>query len=322
MTKEKILDAFYEKKGQLLSGAQLADDFGVSRNAIWKAVAALKEDGYLINSIANKGYMFLGHEDSILSSSMIKRNLSTKIVGRDLKVFDSLSSTNSHMQNQSGMKNGAVIAANEQEYGRGRKNSFFDSPKGTGIYMSIFLKPTLLYNHLSLLTLRIGLIVALSIAEEVDADVRIKWPNDIVVSGKKVCGILTNCGIEAESGMLEYAIVGIGIHVNETSFEKNSSNASLKEIAGHDINRHLLMANILSKIDDDFSNLTDEEFDAVLLEKLNSKLCYKGKVVKVIVDNYNLKGILMGVNAKGALMLKTEDGSIVYATSGEIVEPV
>jgi len=320
MTKEKILDMFYENKGQLLSGAQLAKDLGVSRNAVWKAVSSLKEDGYRIDSVRNKGYMFLEHDDTLLSASMIKRNLSSKIVGRDLKVFDSLTSTNGYMQNQTGMKNGAVVIANEQENGRGRKNSFFDSPKGTGIYMSVFLKLSLLLDRISLLTLRIGWIVAECIAKNVDADVKIRWPNDILIGDKKVCGIMTNCGIEAESGMLEYAIVGIGIHVNDSSFGKDSFNTSLKEIAGHAVDRHLLIAQILTEIDKALPNLSDEEFDSIFLERLNSRLCYKGEEVAVVAENRCLQGKLMGVSADGALVLEREDGSMMTAKSGEIAK--
>ena len=209
--KDEVLKELENNKGDYISGGQLADNLGVSRNSVWKAIKALEKSGYEINAIPNKGYC-LAEKNDILSSYSIKQHLKNPHL--DISVFSSVTSTNTILKEmaEQGAKEGTVIIAEEQTAGRGRTGKQFYSPKGTGIYISILLRPDIPAEESLFLTTSAAVATARAIEDVSDKRALIKWVNDIYLEDKKTCGILTEGAFNVETGKLDYAIVGIGIN--------------------------------------------------------------------------------------------------------------
>lgn len=212
-TKERVLRALEAREGAHVSGAQLARELGVTRNSVWKAVNALRREGYHIDATTNRGYA-LSHEDDLLSASGIRRFLPA-----DAPLFPavrkSLDSTNAEALRRAvdGAPEGTVIVAEEQTAGRGRRGRSFFSPAGTGIYLSILVRPALAAERAHLLTCSAAVAVAEAIEACAGVDASIKWVNDVYCRGKKVAGILTEGSFDLEGGVLQHAVVGIGVNV-------------------------------------------------------------------------------------------------------------
>lgn len=212
-TKERVLRALEAREGAHVSGAQLARELGVTRNSVWKAVNALRREGYHIDATTNRGYA-LSHEDDLFSASGIRRFLPA-----DAPLFPavrkSLDSTNAEALRRAvdGAPEGTVIVAEEQTAGRGRRGRSFFSPAGTGIYLSILVRPALAAERAHLLTCSAAVAVAEAIEACAGVDASIKWVNDVYCRGKKVAGILTEGSFDLEGGVLQHAVVGIGVNV-------------------------------------------------------------------------------------------------------------
>ena len=212
-TKERVLRALEAREGAHVSGAQLARELGVTRNSVWKAVNALRREGYHIDATTNRGYA-LSHEDDLLSASGIRRFLPA-----DAPLFPTvrkcLDSTNAEALRRAvdGAPEGTVIVAEEQTAGRGRRGRSFFSPAGTGIYLSILVRPALAAERAHLLTCSAAVAVAEAIEACAGVDASIKWVNDVYCRGKKVAGILTEGSFDLEGGVLQHAVVGIGVNV-------------------------------------------------------------------------------------------------------------
>jgi BirA family biotin operon repressor/biotin-[acetyl-CoA-carboxylase] ligase len=212
--KEQLLSVLENNRGENISGAELARKLSVSRNAVWKAVKSLQEVGYSITSALNKGYC-LSNENDIISVQSIAKYLNEDTKKLMLEVHKEVTSTNSILKEyaEKGEQEGKVIVAEKQSSGRGRMNRSFYSPEGTGIYLSILLKPNLTFQESLLITTTAAVAVAEAIEKVSGCEAKIKWVNDIYCKGKKVCGILTEASLDMESGALKYAVLGIGINV-------------------------------------------------------------------------------------------------------------
>ncbi len=208
--RDAILSELMNKRGQFLSGEQLAAELSVSRSAIWKAIGQLRSEGYPIEAATNRGYRLTGGD--VLSREGIHRYL--KDPDLDVHVYGSVGSTNTLLKAwaEDGCSEGTVAVAEEQSAGRGRRGRSFYSPKGTGIYLSILLRPEGTAEAALPITTTAAVAVAETIEEFSGKAAQIKWVNDVCLDGKKVCGILTEASVDVESGGLHYAIVGIGIN--------------------------------------------------------------------------------------------------------------
>ena len=215
-SRDKVLALLESEKGRFISGEEIASDLGISRTAVWKAVNNLKKDGYMIDSVTNRGYC-LSHGSDILSEAVLRGYL------RDcpplvLDVFDTVDSTNTVCLKRAsgGDRRTYAAVAGGQTRGRGRRGRSFFSPDGTGLYMSILLRPSGLSADEAV---KFTTIAAVAVSEAIEAvagkTASIKWVNDIYVSGRKACGILTEASFNPEDGTLDYAVVGIGINVYE-----------------------------------------------------------------------------------------------------------
>jgi BirA family biotin operon repressor/biotin-[acetyl-CoA-carboxylase] ligase len=237
--KDEILRLLKNNKDEFLSGEKIGEKLGVSRAAIWKYINVLKEEGYGIESVPKQGYRIVSVPD-VLTYEEIKEYLSTKFVGRNICYFDTISSTNMEAK-RIALKNpeGTVVISEEQAKGKGRLDRNWVSPPKKGIWMSMILKPETEPTKVAKITL-LGAAGVNKALEDMGIYSKIKWPNDIVIDGKKVCGILTE--MSCELNMINYVIMGIGINVNmdREDFSENLINkaTSLKIEQNKEINRN------------------------------------------------------------------------------------
>ncbi len=215
MTVQSHLQQLLEtNKSTFLSGEEIARRLGVSRNAVWKAIKALQAEGYPIEAVPNRGYCLLASSD-VLSESGIRQYLTGEAQALTLLIYDSVSSTNLVLREiaAKGAPEGTVVIAAHQSGGRGRKGRSFFSPEGTGVYVSLLLKPKIAPDDATLITTTAAVAVCEAVESLIDRKAGIKWVNDVFVDGKKVCGILTEGAFDMESGQFEYAVLGAGINV-------------------------------------------------------------------------------------------------------------
>jgi len=217
-------------KSVFLSGEEIARRLGVSRNAVWKAIKALQLGGYPIQAVPNRGYCLAASSD-VLSESGIRQYLTGDAQSLDLRVFDSVDSTNLVLRKlaNEGAPEGTVVIAAEQTGGRGRKGRSFYSPQGTGVYVSLLLKPKIAPDDATLITTTAAVAVCGAVEALSGEPASIKWVNDVFMRGKKICGILTEGSFDMESGQFEYAILGTGINVLEPD---GGFPAEIRDIAG------------------------------------------------------------------------------------------
>ena len=316
--KDEVLKELENNKGDYISGGQLADNLGVSRNSVWKAIKALEKSGYEINAIPNKGYC-LAEKNDILSSYSIKQHLKNPHL--DISVFSSVTSTNTILKEmaEQGAKEGTVIIAEEQTAGRGRTGKQFYSPKGTGIYISILLQPDIPAEESLFLTTSAAVATARAIEDVSDKRALIKWVNDIYLEDKKTCGILTEGAFNVETGKLDYAIVGIGINVciPDGGFPDN-----IKDIATaifdkqtDSINkRSILIANLLDYFMEYYKDFKSKSYVKEYIER--SMII--GKTITVIEGSKTSVAKAIDIDKNCRLKVQFEDGTTKWLSSGEV----
>ena len=314
--KDEVLKELENNKGDYISGGQLADNLGVSRNSVWKAIKALEKSGYEINAIPNKGYC-LAEKNDILSSYSIKQHLKNPHL--DISVFSSVTSTNTILKEmaEQGAKEGTVIIAEEQTAGRGRTGKQFYSPKGTGIYISILLRPDIPAEESLFLTTSAAVATARAIEDVSDKRALIKWVNDIYLEDKKTCGILTEGAFNVETGKLDYAIVGIGINVciPDGGFPDN-----IKDIATaifdkqtDSINkRSILIANLLDYFMEYYKDFKSKSYVKEYIER--SMII--GKTITVIEGSKTSVAKAIDIDKNCRLKVQFEDGTTKWLSSG------
>lgn len=247
MLKEDILYELETHRDIPISGQELADRFSVSRNAVWKVMKSLKEEGYSIISTRNKGYVLEGSSD-VLSKEGILAALDGEVPGLEVYLFQEVDSTNNEAKRMlaSGFAGNALLVAESQTMGRGRRGKSFYSPAGTGLYMSLILQTEELKGPLSMLTIVTACGVLRALQNEAGIDIKVKWVNDLFVGNKKAGGILSEAITDLESGKTEAVVIGIGINVTEAAFPEE-----LKEVATvlhTDIPRNCLIASIVKEL--------------------------------------------------------------------------
>lgn len=217
--KDKILEELERNSDVYISGQTLADRFGVSRNAVWKTINQIKEEGCKVASVNNKGYRLISKNDS-LSADKILDNMSDASLKLELKVFNSIDSTNNEAKRMTadGFRGNALIVANEQTKGRGRLGRSFYSPKNTGIYMSFLFSTNAKLSGAVLVTTAAAVAVVRAIESLTNIRPMIKWVNDIYIGNKKVCGILTEAVTDVETGSMQSIIIGIGVNISTEDF--------------------------------------------------------------------------------------------------------
>lgn len=314
---KKILDILLNAD-DFISGQEISEKLGVSRQAVWKSINALKEKGYEIQSVTNRGYRLVSSPD-YLNESSLKSLLHNKIIGKNLIVLDSVNSTNDYLKKlgNEGCDNGTVVAAREQTRGKGRLGRTWQSKKDDGIAFSVLLRPNVAPSEVSAITPLAGLAVCKAIREYTKLDCVIKWPNDIIIGRKKLVGILTE--MSAEFDAVEYVITGIGINVDHTSFPEEIAfkATSLLLETGRHIDKNEFLACVLEHLENEFvkNNL---ELTPTALSEYTDLCATVGRSVTFQRGTRRISGMAVGVSEHGELKVMMSDGTISLVNSGEV----
>lgn len=315
--KSEILTMLREADGYV-SGQDLCQKFGVSRTAIWKAINQLKEAGYEIEAVQNKGYHILSEPD-LMNEVKLQSIRKTKWMGQEIKYFESIDSTNVRAKQlaEEGYPNGTLVVADQQTAGRGRRGRAWESPKGNSIFMTFLLKPEISPNNASMITLVAALAIAKAISEITGEEAKIKWPNDIVVNGKKVCGILTE--MSAQFDYINHIVVGIGINVNTEQFPEEIEHmaTSLKLEYQKNFQRANIIESVLEHFEEEYEKYLETQDLSALVNDYNRLLVNKGNVVKVLDPKEPFEGKAMGITPTGELIVDTWE-SRKLVSSGEV----
>lgn len=324
MSRQTVLALLRSREGAFLSGEELSRRLGLSRTAVWKAVDALRREGYTIEARTGLGYRFTGAPD-VLTEPEIRCFLGpVDTVGRELCCFDEIDSTNTYAKGlaASGGRDGTVIVSNSQTAGRGRMDRSFQSPRDKGIYLSVLLRPELPPERLVPVTAMAGVAVCEAVERVCGVRPRLKWPNDPVLNGRKLCGILTELSLEAETGRLQSLVLGIGVNVLQTaedfSPEVRETATSLAQELGHPVSRPALAAAEIEALDRLYAALRSGDL-APYLAACRRDCVNLGKTVQLIApDGSRETAEAVDIAADFGLVVRTADGTEKTVRSGEV----
>ena len=315
--KTKILTLLRESN-DYISGQQLCEQFGVTRAAVWKAINQLKKEGYEIDAVQNRGYRLL--TAGIYGKNEIVSSLHTSWAGKEVKFLEAVDSTNALAKHASenGAPHGALFVADRQTAGRGRRGRAWDSPAGVNIYFSLICKPDFLPNKASMLTLVMAHAVAKAIRTVTGLEAMIKWPNDIVVQGKKVCGILTE--MSAEQDYIHYVVIGVGINVGKQEFDGDiiEKATSLEQEGDKPVDRSKLLVNIMEQFEIDYQCFLEHQNLSALVDSYQSMLINQEKEVRVLDPKGEWEGIAKGITQTGELIVLDQAGNEIEVYAGEV----
>ena len=322
MLDEKILNILRHNKDSHVSGEELCKLADISRAAIWKHVEKLREEGYEIEATPHLGYKLIAIPD-ILIPSEIKWKLKAKIFGKEIISYKKVDSTNdaAYELAEKGVREGAVIFAEEQTKGRGRYGRRWISPPKSGIYMSCILRPHIAPNEIPRITLLAAVAVTKAIREITGLEALIKWPNDTMIEGRKLCGILTE--MKAEQDSVDFVVVGIGVNVSTPAKNLPKGASSLKDelrrrgvkIA---VSRTELAKRILEMFEEYYDILGKKGFEPII-DAWKDLTAMLGARVKVTLPNRNFEGQAHDINPDGALVVRLDSGVLEKVSSGDVV---
>lgn len=317
-TKTKILKVLRATDGYI-SGQELCGQLGISRTAVWKYMKQLKEEGYEIQAVQNKGYCLVEAPD-VLGESEIKSRMNTRWVGREVYFYEEIDSTNTQAKRlaEEGAPSGTLVVSDCQLKGKGRRGRAWESPKGSAIYMTLMIRPQILPEHASMLTLVMGLSAVQAIRNVLNLETSIKWPNDVVLNKKKLVGILTEMNTQMD--YIEYLVIGIGINVNMQHFpqELEDKATSLQMELGHPVNRAELVAETMRCFEKNYEIFEKTQDLSGMVDSYQQVLANYNQPVRVLEPGNEYSGIARGINAKGELLVEREDGSVEKVYSGEV----
>lgn len=300
---ERILERLMA--GGTVSGQAVSAELGVTRAAIWKQIEQLRALGFVIESQGKQGYRLVSCPDSLMAP-VIAKELQTRWAGRRIVYLPTVDSTNRYARRLAaeGAEHGTLVVADEQTAGRGRRGRGWISPAGEGVFMSLILRPQRHPSEVAMLSMQTALAVALAIARTTGLDARIKWPNDIVCGGRKVCGMLLE--MNADEQTVHDVVAGVGINVHQTAFapEIAQSASSLDLLCGERVSRAALVRAFLEAF---------EETDVLMAENrlmvgYRERSATLGQRVQVIAATGSFTGTALAVTDSGSLIVEDEEG--------------
>ena len=307
------------EKGSYLSGQELSQQLHVSRTAVWKVINQLREEGYAIEAVRNRGYYLVESAD-VLTEAEIKSCMKSQWMGREVEFLQETDSTNTEARRlaEKGAKDGTLVVAEYQTAGKGRRGRSWTSPSGTGIWMSLVLRPGLEPACAPMITLLTGLAVSAGIEDYCGLKSQIKWPNDLTLEGKKICGILTEMSADME--MIRYVVVGIGINVNIEAFPEEIAYkaTSLYLESGKKIKRSGMIACIMKRMEEYYERFLDTADLSCMRKEYEDRLVNMGRKVLVLAPKGEYQGVCLGINDDGELLVEREDGTVSRVMSGEV----
>lgn len=315
--KSQVLYTLAQARGAVVSGACMAEKLKVSRNAVWKAIKALEEEGFAVESLPSSGYR-LSEENNRLSEEIISAELETKALGRKIIVLDETDSTNNYAKklSASGAEHGTAVIADCQSAGKGRLGRSFVSPKGTGIYMSVIIRPDFSMETARLITSCVACASAEAVESLCKAETNIKWVNDLYMNGRKICGILTEASLSMETKALDYAVIGIGVNMlgkNVFDDELSAIATTIEAETDVKISRNSLCAQILNKLEEHLGKIEERDF----LSEYRRREILTGNIITAKVGEVSLTGKALGIDDNAELIVQLDDGSVKKLSSGE-----
>ncbi len=316
--KEKILNILLDNKGDYVSGEDIANSLQISRNAVWKSISKLKEEGISILSSKKLGYMLPSDLD-ILSKEEISNALIDELKCTEIHLLNTVDSTNDYakMLAKQDAPEYTLVVADTQTHGKGRMGRVFSSPSGTGIYMSFILRPKTSLETAQLITSCVAVAISKAIDTLCNCSSKIKWVNDIFLNDKKISGTLTEGAINFENGSFEYAIVGIGINVrsvkNIFDGELSSIATSIEDETGLKISRSRLIAEVFNNVYLQLQSIDEKSF----IKEYKKRSLIVGKDVIVSENGQEVFAKAIGIDKTAGLIVQFEDGSTKVLNSGE-----
>lgn len=316
--KKEILNFLKQQPG-FVSGQTLCEQLGVSRTAIWKCINALKKEGYEIESVTRKGYRLL-QSPEILTEEVLREYLTEEEWPGPIFYHASIDSTNEEAKRQAaqGAQTGTLYVADYQAAGRGRRGKNWNSSKGEDIFFTILLRPELPVECASMLTL-IAALAAAAVSEKYSEEpCQIKWPNDILLHEKKICGILTE--MEVEMGEISYVIIGIGFNINRKKFSPEIENmaTSIYRETGKTIKRAAFLADFIREFQKRYRVFLKEKTLTSFVKEYQDRLINIGREVRIFYKKEEHIRTALGINERGELLVQDREGHIETIFSGEV----
>lgn len=330
-TSQKVLKLLKEAGGEYVSGEKIAQQLGVTRCSVWKAVLQLKKEGNMIYSVTNKGYC-LSFSPELISADGIKANLPREFAGVDIKLIDSTGSTNAVLRTlaDEGAPSGTVVIAREQTAGRGRQGKSFASARDCGIYMSLLIRPAMDASDVSFVTTLAGVAFCKAISASTALRPMIKWTNDIVYGDKKVGGILTELTMNMESGRPAYCIVGVGINTvtppGGYDADIRGVAGSIEELSGKAPEPNVLAASLIERFYAAYFGSAQVRFgqsDAVewqrgyIVDEARELSAVIGQEVEVVTAKESFRGTAIDISDNGSLLVSS-NGEFKEFRFGEV----
>jgi len=320
-TLESILRALRGAGDQGVSGTQVSSALGISRTAIWSHIQELRQLGYDIEATSHRGYRLLSVPDSLLGEDLMSQLPQERLIGRSITIYRETASTNLLVDQRAmhGESEGWVVFAESQTRGRGRLGRSWVSPAGKGLWFSVLLRPPLRPPEMTQLTVISATALSRAIRQVTGLQPEIKWPNDILIQGKKVAGVLTE--MSAETDRVSHAALGIGINVNleasDFPSELQPVATSLQIEKGEPIHRSTLAVALLKALDEDYARICQGSFQEVAREWADQCITL-GKRVRIHQLDHSYLGVAESIDPEGALMIRTEHGELERVTGGDV----
>lgn len=316
--KSKILNILKMKKNEFVSGAEISETLQVSRQAVSKHINSLKKQGYQIESVSRKGHRYIEGEEMYNKAELLSE-LTTSSMGKELIFLDTVGSTNDYAKNIA-MKNHdkTVIITEEQTAGKGRLGRQWASERGSGVWMSIILKPDIVPSEAPKITQIAAAAMVDAIEKVMNEEILIKWPNDLIFKKRKVCGILTE--MSAELGEINYVVVGIGVNVNQTSFDDDiiDKAISLKDGKNKSISRKDIVLNFLCKFEQLYDDFIENGSLKATIDICRKKSALLNKEVKIITKSKERNVTAVDINEDGQLIVINEENQREAVFYGEV----
>jgi BirA family transcriptional regulator, biotin operon repressor / biotin---[acetyl-CoA-carboxylase] ligase len=318
----EILSAMRRAGEEGVSGAELAQRLGLTRAAVWARIEELRRVGYDIEASPHRGYRLLATPDLLHADDLLSRLArSTRLIGRDIRVFEETTSTNDVVEKlaRDGVKEGVVVFAESQKKGRGRLGRKWMSPPRKGLWFSVLLRPKLPPQAATRVTLAAATALARAIHEETSLIPAIKWPNDILIAGRKAAGILTE--LSAELDDIKHLVLGVGLDVNlerdDFPPEMQRTATSLGLEAGQRFDRAALAAAVLRALDADYARVCTGEFSAVA-DEWERQCTTLGKNVRIQVGDRIVAGRAESLDEDGVLLVRSQHGRLERIIGGDV----
>jgi BirA family biotin operon repressor/biotin-[acetyl-CoA-carboxylase] ligase len=314
--KAAVLQKIAESGENYVSGSHLANEIGVSRNAVWKAVKSLEAEGFVFDAASNRGYR-ISTENNKLAKELICAGLNGS--ERNIIVFDEIDSTNNYAKDiaSTGAKDGTVIVSDKQVSGKGRMGRSFSSPSGTGLYMSVIIRPEISLEASQLITSCAAVAVADAAEKLCGREVDIKWVNDLYMNGRKFCGILTEASLSLETKSLDYAVIGIGINVRSVKdvfdAQLGSIATSIEDETGKRISRNTLCSEIITMLEKRLADIESRSY----LEDYRRRELLTGNIITANSGGKPISGKAVGIDNNANLIIELPDGTTSALGSGE-----